>query len=145
MATGKVFKGLATVNYWSDDVKAARKWYTELLGVKPYFERPDPENPAYIEFRIGDYLHELGIIDSKFAPTGKAKNPGGATIYWHVDDINSALDRLKELGAKELEPVVDHGGFIVATVVDPFGNILGVMHNPHYLEILDKVKKQKVS
>lgn len=27
-------------------------------------------------------------------------------------------------------------GFISATVVDPFGNILGIMYNRHYLEIL---------
>jgi hypothetical protein len=27
-------------------------------------------------------------------------------------------------------------GFITASVVDPFGNILGIMYNPHYLEVL---------
>jgi hypothetical protein len=27
-------------------------------------------------------------------------------------------------------------GFVTAAVVDPFGNVLGIMHNPHYLEIL---------
>lgn len=26
--------------------------------------------------------------------------------------------------------------FVTAAVLDPFGNILGVMYNPHYLEIL---------
>jgi hypothetical protein len=25
---------------------------------------------------------------------------------------------------------------VTASVVDPFGNIIGVMYNPHYLEIL---------
>ncbi|MER7475207.1 hypothetical protein ABT351_31575, partial [Micromonospora sp. NPDC000018] len=25
-------------------------------------------------------------------------------------------------------------GFVTATVVDPFGNLLGVMYNPHYVE-----------
>jgi hypothetical protein len=25
---------------------------------------------------------------------------------------------------------------VTAAVVDPFGNVLGVMQNPHYLEIL---------
>jgi hypothetical protein len=28
------------------------------------------------------------------------------------------------------------GGFITAAVVDPFGNVFGVMQNPHYLEML---------
>jgi hypothetical protein len=27
-------------------------------------------------------------------------------------------------------------GFVTATVVDPFGNVLGVMYNPHYVEVL---------
>jgi hypothetical protein len=27
-------------------------------------------------------------------------------------------------------------GFVTAAVVDPFGNILGIMYNRHYLEVL---------
>lgn len=27
-------------------------------------------------------------------------------------------------------------GFVTASVVDPFGNVLGIMANPHYLQIL---------
>jgi catechol 2,3-dioxygenase-like lactoylglutathione lyase family enzyme len=30
---------LATINYWTDDMEAAKRWYSELLGVEPYFER----------------------------------------------------------------------------------------------------------
>ena len=26
------------------------------------------------------------------------------------------------------------GGFITASVVDPFGNVLGIMQNPHWRE-----------
>src|ERR687891_3001688 len=50
--------------------------------------------PAYIEFRIGDYQHELGIIDSKYAPPTAAAGPGGVVAYWHVDDVAAALERL---------------------------------------------------
>jgi catechol 2,3-dioxygenase-like lactoylglutathione lyase family enzyme len=57
-----MLRGLATISFWADDVKAARAWYSEILGIAPYFERPDAANPAYIEFRLGDYQHELGII-----------------------------------------------------------------------------------
>jgi len=42
------------------------------------------------------------------------------------------------LGARVLEKPVERGpGFVTASVVDPFGNILGVMYNRHYLEILE--------
>jgi predicted enzyme related to lactoylglutathione lyase len=134
-----LLRGLATVNFYAADLKAAKKWYSELLGIEPYFERPDSENPAYTEFRLGDYQHELGIIDSKYSPKGAgAAGPGGAVVYWHVDDVAATLEKLKAKGAKEYEPLTKRGeaGFITASVVDPFGNILGLMYNPHYLEIL---------
>ena len=42
------------------------------------------------------------------------------------------------MGAKEYEPLVQReAGFVTASVIDPFGNILGLMYNPHYLEMLD--------
>jgi predicted enzyme related to lactoylglutathione lyase len=132
---------MATVSYWADDLEAARQWYAELLGVAPYFERPDADNPAYIEFRIGDYQDELGIIDRKYAPPGTAANPGGAVLYWHVDDIEAALVQLKAMGATEYEPLTPReAGFITASVLDPFGNILGVMYNPHYLDMLGSTR-----
>jgi predicted enzyme related to lactoylglutathione lyase len=65
----------------------------------------------------------------------------GVVVYWHVDDVNAALGRAVAMGATQLEPPKDRGdGFITATVVDPFGNILGIMYNPHYLEILTSFK-----
>jgi predicted enzyme related to lactoylglutathione lyase len=142
MANSSVLRGMATVSYYADDVKAARAWYSELLGIAPYFERPDSDNPAYIEFRLGDYQHELGIIDRKYAPPGAANSPGGAVLFWHVDDIEAALERLKGMGAKEYEPLIKReAGFITASVVDPFGNILGLMNNPHYLQMLNEMRK----
>jgi predicted enzyme related to lactoylglutathione lyase len=138
MASEQFLRGMATVNFWAADVKAARKWYAELLGIEPYFQRPDAENPAYIEFRLGDYLHEFGIIDSRYAPNGGgAAQPGGAIVHWHVDDVNAALTKLLEHGATLYDPITERGsGFVTASVVDPFGNVLGIMYNPHYLEIL---------
>jgi hypothetical protein len=31
--------------------------------------------------------------------------------------------------------------FVTASVVDPFGNNLGVMYNPHYLEVLGLIRE----
>lgn len=135
-----MLRGLAHVAFWADDVKAARAWYSELLGIAPYFQRPDAENPAYIEFRVGDYLDEFGIIDARYAPPRASAGPGGAIVSWHVDDIAATFDTLIAAGATEYEPITPRGdtGWITASVIDPFGNILGIMENPHYLEILEK-------
>ena len=131
-------RGFATLNIWADDVAAAAAWYAEFLGIDPYFEGSGPDgNPAYLEFRIGDYQAELGIIDRRFAPAGASTEPGGAIMHWHVDDLESTVQRLLSMGAREYEPIRQRGeGFVTASVVDPFGNVLGLMHNAHYLEIL---------
>jgi predicted enzyme related to lactoylglutathione lyase len=125
-------RGLANVSFYAEDLAAAQRWYTEVLGVAAYFSRP-----GYVEFRIGDYQAELGIIDAKYAPAGLARGAGGAIVYWHVDDLAATVERLVALGAAPLEPIVERGpGFVTASVVDPFGNVLGVMYNRHYLDIL---------
>ncbi len=134
-------RGLATVNFYATDHAAAKKWYSEFLGIDPYFNVP-----GYSEFRIGDYQQELGIIDAAYAPETYSGNPSGALVHWHVDDLKVTLDRLISMGAKEFLPITDHsqgkGTFVTASVVDPFGNILGIMTNVHYLEILKQKSKE---
>src|SRR6266508_1035733 len=132
-----MLRGLTTVSFWAADLAAAKQWYAELLGIDPYFERP-----GYAEFRLGDYQHELGLIDSRYAPDPSATGPAGAVVYWHVDDLTATLEKLLSMGAKEHAAPTDRGaGFITASVVDPFGNLLGIMYNPHYLEVLGATKK----
>ncbi len=94
-------RGFATINLWADDLSAAVAWYSELLGVRPYFQRPGPDGrPAYVEFRIGDYQTELGLVDRRFQPPGAASEPGGAVMYWHVDDLEGTGERLLSMGAR---------------------------------------------
>jgi predicted enzyme related to lactoylglutathione lyase len=137
MEKSPILRGLANVSFYAADLEAAKKWYGELLGVEPYFNVP-----GYTEFRIGDYQHELGIIDSAYAPEGATNSPAGAIVYWHVDDLKGTLEKLISAGATLYQPITDHSGgketFVTASVVDPFGNILGIMKNVHYLDILSQ-------
>ncbi|MTE13647.1 VOC family protein [Nocardia aurantiaca] len=129
-----MLRGMATVNYFADDLEAAKDWYSELLGVTPYFTVPG----GYHEFRIGDYQAELGIINRKFAPSHPDR-PGGQIVNWHVDDVAATFERLLDMGATVYEPIIERGagtGFVTASVVDPFGNVLAIMTNPHYLAVL---------
>lgn len=126
-----MLRGFATVSYYAADLEAATAWYAEMLGVEPYFRRP-----GYVEFRVGDFQHELGIIDAQYRPTS-SDVPAGEIIYWAVDDVPATYDRLLALGATSYQPLMERGpGFTTASVVDPFGNILGVMFNQHYLDVL---------
>lgn len=132
-----MLRGFATINFFAADHEAAKQWYTEFLGINPYFQRP-----GYAEFRFGDYQQELGLIDSAYVPgVDSSRGRAGVIVYWHVDDVNTTLERAASMGAKQLEAPQDRGnGFHTATAVDPFGNILGIMHNPHYLEVLASTK-----
>jgi predicted enzyme related to lactoylglutathione lyase len=115
------FLGLRTAIYHAPDLEKAKTWYARVLGVAPYFDEP-----FYVGFNVGGY--ELGL-DPNAADAG----PGGATVYWGVTDAKAALDRLLTLGATEHAAIQEVGeGIRVATVLDPFGNVLGIIENPHF-------------
>jgi predicted enzyme related to lactoylglutathione lyase len=134
-------RGLTTVTYTSNNHDAAKAWFSKLLDVAPYFD-----NPGYAEFRIGDHQHELGLIDGKYADylggdVVPADGRAGAIVYWHVDDVQAMIDYAVSIGAKLHDPPREFqpgSGFVGASVIDPFGNVLGFMYSPHYLEMLEK-------
>lgn len=104
-----------------------------------YYARPEPPAPpSYLEFRLGDHGTELGIIDRRFALPGlRTGEPGGIVAYWAVDDVEKALDEFLAAGATPLQPLTEYGpGFVTAAVVDPFGNVVGLMYNQHYLDVV---------
>lgn len=121
-----MLEGIATVTVYAADLDEAERWYSGLFDTAAYFRVP-----GYVEFRVGPDEQEFGIIDARFAP-GNA-GLGGAIVYWHVTDLDAAVARLLDVGAHTFQPVSDRGnGFRTAAVADPFGNVLGVMTNPHW-------------
>ena len=129
-----MFRGLATINFYADDHAAAKDWYTALFGEPPYFDVP-----GYFEFRIGDHQTEFGVIDASHAPPSAPAGPAGAVAYWHVDDLERTRTHLLAVGATEYQPIIERGdGFVTASVVDPFGNILGIMTNAHYVHMAER-------
>ena len=128
-------RGFTTVTFFADDLEAARSWYTSVFEIEPYFDR----GGAYLEWRVGDYQHEFGVLKSAFAPHPVDRTPSGAIIYWAVDDVEAAYQRLLDLGATPHDKPTERGtGYVTASVLDPFGNILGVMRNQHYQEVLEQ-------
>ncbi len=55
-----------------------------------------------------------------------------------MDGVAGALETLLAKGATGYDPLTPRGegGWVTASVLDPFRNILGIMYNPHYVEIL---------
>lgn len=72
---------------------------------------------------------ELGLDPDT---TGVAAG-NNAVAYWRVPDAPTALARLVSLGAREHRAIQDvGGGVLIGSVVDPFGNVLGIIQNPHF-------------
>lgn len=136
-----MLRGLCTLTFYAHDMAAAEAWYTEVFSLAPYFRRDWEGAPAYIEWRVGDVEAEFGLVSTAFRPAGDADAPGGAIAFWAVDDLEAEIDRLLELGARTHQEPVERGpGFVTASVVDPFGNILGIMANAHYLEQVERLE-----
>jgi predicted enzyme related to lactoylglutathione lyase len=117
------FQGLRTVIYHAPELDKTKAWYSSVLGIEPYFDQP-----FYVGYNVGGY--ELGL-DPDAASTAGGKS--GAVAYWGVADADAAFQRLLSLGATERSGVQEVGeGIKVATVFDPFGNIFGIIENPHF-------------
>lgn len=115
-----MIKGLRTALYPVNDLAAGKAWYAEVAGVQPYFDQP-----FYVGFAVGGF--ELGLVPD--GEPGKA----GTQVYWGVDDIESEVQRILALGASTHTAIQDVGdGIRVAELADPFGNVLGLIQNPHF-------------
>jgi lactoylglutathione lyase len=115
------FLGLRTVVYKVGNLNEAKEWYSKAFEVEPYFDEP-----FYVGFNIGGY--ELGLLPEENPVTDKTE---GVVAYWGVENVQKRFEKLIELGAKVHEEPHDVGP-IVASVKDPWGNIIGIIYNPHF-------------
>ena len=117
------FLGLRTCIYRVTDLEGATEWYSKLLGIRPYFEQP-----FYVGFEVGGY--ELGLQPEENANSSRGEN---IETYWGVADIDAVFAQLLASGATAHEEPTEVGdGIRVATAKDPWGNLVGIIYNPHF-------------
>jgi predicted enzyme related to lactoylglutathione lyase len=117
------FLGLRSAIYQVKDLERAKDWYRSVLGIGPYFDEP-----FYVGFNVGGF--ELGLHPAEGA---NATGGTGGVAYWGVEHMAEAWPRLLKLGAQAVNEPQDVGeGIQVAVAKDPFGNLLGVIENPHF-------------
>jgi catechol 2,3-dioxygenase-like lactoylglutathione lyase family enzyme len=70
-----MFLGLRTAGYYTPDLERAKPWYTEVLGIEPYFDEP-----FYVGFNVRGF--KLGL-----QPDAEAglEGLGGNVAYWGVE------------------------------------------------------------
>ena len=113
--------GLRTCAYLVPDLDEAKKWYASAFGVEPYFDEP-----FYFGFNIGGF--ELGLLPVEKKTSSEASN---ILTYWGVENIREVYDSFLELGATAHEEPHSVGEPLeVASVRDPWGNLIGLIYNP---------------
>lgn len=111
-------KGVA---YHVPDLDRARRWYAEILGKAPIFD-----SPIVVMFAVGESV--LSLAPAADAPPRNDLQP---LVYWDVDDIEAAHRRLLDAGAAPRSDIITTAlKSKAATVVDPFGNIIGLTSKP---------------
>jgi predicted enzyme related to lactoylglutathione lyase len=116
--------GLRTAVYAVPDLAVAKAWYAEVLERAPYFDED-----FYVGFNVGGF--ELGLVPEPDAP---AERDAAGVAFWGVADADAAYARLIAIGAHDHEPIQDVGGGVkIGAVRDPFGNVFGVVENPHFV------------
>src|SRR5689334_23015824 len=114
--------GLRTTIYKVNDIAKAKKWYAQAFETEPYFDEP-----FYVGFNIEGY--ELGL-----QPEEKPLTKSDAVVsYWGTNDVEFDFQRLLDLGAIAHESPQNVGGeIVVATLKDPWDNVIGLIYNPEF-------------
>lgn len=126
MRIGKLIRALPTVVVKVEPAKyaAAVAQYKTLFAVKPNFEMP-----FYTGFTVGQGF-EFGIT------LRGGDEDDRVTGYWEVgprvEEVHAALVAKGAKGISDVHEVGD--GIRLAELRDPFGNPIGIIHNPTFAE-----------
>ncbi|MDQ3620188.1 MAG: glyoxalase [Actinomycetota bacterium] len=116
--TGSPTQGIKTVLHPVSDLATATEVYAALLGVPP-----QTAESYYVGFEAAG--QHIGLV-----PGGGPQDETSPVAYWHVPDLDAKPAEVTAAGATVKEPAHDvGGGRLVATVIDPDGNVLGVLED----------------
>jgi catechol 2,3-dioxygenase-like lactoylglutathione lyase family enzyme len=115
---------MAVVRYLVDDVDAAVAFYTDNLG----FTLQQQMGPAFAIVSRDDLSLWLSGPQSSAAramPDGRRPEPGGWNrLVVEVDDLESKVEELKEVGLSFRNDVVTGPGGKQILLEDPAGNVI---------------------
>jgi len=100
------------------DVQKACDWYSRLLSLEPIYLLPD-----FPVLRLGETDICFHRADSKVS-SGTA----GVVTYWRVADIRGAISRAEAMrGTVHRGPLKIEDGQTICQILDPFGNLFGLV------------------
>ena len=87
-----MLRGFATVNYFADDLIAARDWYAEPVGVDAVLPASRCGEPGVHRVPGRRLRGRAGHHRPPVRAAPPTSQPGGAVMYWHVDDVAAAVN-----------------------------------------------------
>ena len=105
--------------YAVTDMARARKFYEEVLGLKPTMIIGEPGGMQWTEYEFGPHALSLGCAPGMFNPS-----PDGCSVALEVEDFDAAIADLRANNVKfRLEPMPTPV-CQMAMIFDPDGNTI---------------------
>jgi predicted enzyme related to lactoylglutathione lyase len=111
-----MIKDVAFIGYPTTDMKKARAFYEGILGLAPSEEFPVTDESEFVEYNIGSSTLSLGKMD------GWKPSKDGPCIAFEVEQIDEAIQKLKDNNVEFFMEKTDFPNCSMAIVRDPDGN-----------------------
>lgn len=115
-------KEIAFIGYPVSDIKRARDFYENLLGLEVgEFDHEMEGMPGkyWIEYELGNAIF---AISNAWEPSGQS----GPSVAFEVEDFNDTMKRLKEAGTTIIAERIDSPVCCFALITDPDGNSITI-------------------
>src|SRR3954447_10848043 len=114
---------LASASVWSEDLNNLLPFYRDVLGLKVAMESPDfvvlgADRPDMPGMGLGTHSEVHGANS----------DPARHMVAFISDDLVNDCDRLKKAGVVFIQDPTDYGDIWVATLKDPEGNLVQLLH-----------------
>jgi predicted enzyme related to lactoylglutathione lyase len=96
------------------DIKRARAFYEDTLGLKPTMESA---GGMWVEYEIGNGTFAIGCYGEVWKPS-----PDGTCIAFEVEDLDAEISRLESKGVKFAMGATESPICRFAIICDPDGN-----------------------
>ena len=111
--------GLHSVLIWSEDVKRLLPFYRDILGLSALIETEAFAVFPEVLLRIGTHSEVRG----------RARDPDRVMVNFRVEDCQAEYERLSGQGVEFVRPPSPDAIHMVATFLDPDGNLLQLMQD----------------
>jgi len=108
-----MIQSIAFLTYAVSNIKAARHFYEEVLGLKLSHEASN----EWFEYDVGDTTFAISLADAEHPVPVR-----GAVLAFEVSDLDAEFARLRKLGARFQREITETPVCRFAIVLDPDGS-----------------------